>query len=55
MASMSGAPLAARAICSMFTILKQAGYTGTISLKINDIKGSIANIKRILAEVEAEG
>ena len=55
---MPGAPLAARAICSMFTILKQAGYTGTISLKItdpNDIKGSIANIKRILAEVEAEG
>ena len=47
---------------TLFTILKQAGYTGTISLEItdpNDIKGSIAkgvaNIKRILAEVEAAG
>lgn len=46
---------------TLFTILKQVICTRTISLEItdpNDITGSIdkgvANIKRILAEVEAE-
>ncbi|MCZ6633974.1 MAG: sugar phosphate isomerase/epimerase [bacterium] len=45
---------------TLFTILKRAGYSGTISLEItdpNDIKGSIAkgvaNIKRIVTELNA--
>ena len=45
----------------LFAILKNAGYTGTISLEVSDpadIKGSVtrgvANLKRVIAEVEAQ-
>ena len=46
---------------TLFAILKQVIYTSTISLGITDpnnitgiIDKGVANIKRILAEVEAE-
>ncbi len=46
----------------LFAMLRDAGYDGTVSLEISlpdDIHGSVrqgvANLKRILAEVEAEG
>ena len=45
----------------VFSILKEAGYDGTISLEVSDpadIKGSVAkgvaNIKRVIAEIGAE-
>ena len=47
---------------TVFSILRDAGYDGTVSLEVSladDIHGSVrqgvANLKRILAEVEGEG